>query len=196
MTTWLVIFIIAAYLLASISSAILLGKLLIKQDIRSKGSGNPGASNMLRTTGKKAAAAVLSFDMLKGALPVYAAYLYGFDSIALGMVAIGACIGHIFPLYFQFRGGKGVATALGTLIVLNISLALSVLGTWLLIFFASRISSLAAITAILVAPIYAYLLQPDLTLSVSIICLLILFKHKQNIVRLFSKQERKLRSPD
>jgi glycerol-3-phosphate acyltransferase PlsY len=193
MTTWLVFFILIAYLLGSVSSAIVVTKLFVNTDIRQQGSGNPGATNVLRVAGKKAAAVVFLFDVLKGALPVYLGFLFGLEPLGLSAIAISACIGHIFPVYFEFKGGKGVATALGALLPLNWWLALCLVTTWGLVFALSRISSLAAIFTFLLAPIYTYLFEPDYTIAVSLLCLLILARHKQNIFRLFAKQEHKLR---
>ncbi len=194
MTTWLVFFILMAYLLGSVSSAIVVTKLFVGDDIREQGSGNAGASNVMRVAGKKAAAIVFIFDVLKGAIPVYAGFLLGFTPLGLSAIAISACIGHMFPLYFQFKGGKGVATALGALFPLNLWLALCLITTWLLVFAFSRISSLAAICTFIFAPFYTYLFKPEYLLAVCFLCLLILFKHKSNILRLFVRSERKLKA--
>ena len=192
MTTWLVFFILMAYLVGSISSAIIVTKLFVNQDIRQQGSGNAGATNVLRTAGKKAATLVFVFDLLKGAVLVYSGFLFGFEPLGLSAIAISACVGHIFPIYFQFKGGKGVATALGALIPLDWWLAFGLLATWGIVFALSRISSLAAIFTFLLAPIYTYFLDPEYTIAVSLLCLLILLKHKQNFVRLFAHEENKL----
>lgn len=192
MTTWLVFFILIAYLLGSVSSAILATKFFVNKDIRQQGSGNPGATNVLRIAGKKAAALVFLFDFLKGAAPVYAGFLFGFEPLGLGTIAISACVGHIFPIYFGFKGGKGVATALGAILPLNWWLALCLVSTWALVFALSRISSLAAIFTFLLAPLFTYLFEPDYIIAVSLLCTLILSKHKSNFFRLFTKQEQTL----
>lgn len=192
MAAWVVLHIVGAYLLGSISSAVLITRLFSRDDIRTQGSGNPGATNVLRVAGKKAAAAVFLCDVMKGAVPVYLGYLFGYGPIILSVVAVSACIGHMYPIFFAFAGGKGVATALGAIMPLNGWLALCVLGTWLIIFVISRISSLAAIVTLLLAPIYTYIFKPEYTAAVAILCGLIVVKHKSNIVRLFRKQEPKL----
>jgi glycerol-3-phosphate acyltransferase PlsY len=193
MTTWVVFHIVGAYLLGSVSSAVLLTRVFLNTDIRDQGSGNPGTTNVLRTVGKKAAAGVFIFDVLKGAIPVYAGFLLGYQPLILSAIALSACIGHMYPIFFAFKGGKGVATALGAMMPLNGYLAICLLSTWLVIFAITRISSFAAITTLLFAPIYAYLFKPEYTLAVGILCALIVLKHKSNIVRLLSKKEYKIR---
>lgn len=192
MTTWVVFHIVGAYLLGSVSSAVLFTRLFLNTDIRKQGSGNPGTTNVLRTVGKTAAAAVFIFDVLKGAIPVYIGFLFGFKPLVLSAIALSACVGHMYPIFFSFKGGKGVATALGAMMPLNAYLAICLLGTWLAIFAITRISSLAAITTLLLAPIYAYLFKPEYTLAVAILCALIILKHKSNIQRLLSKNEHKI----
>ncbi|MFT6270230.1 MAG: glycerol-3-phosphate acyltransferase PlsY [Alphaproteobacteria bacterium] len=195
MTTWVVFHIIGAYLLGSISSAVLITRIFVRADIREQGSGNPGTTNVLRVAGKKAAAAVFVFDVLKGAIPVYAGFLLGYEPIILSIIAVSACIGHMYPIFFSFKGGKAVATALGAMMPLNGWLALCLLGTWIVIFAITRISSLAAIATLLLAPLYAYLFKPEYTLAVAILCGLIIVKHKSNIGRLLNKQENKIKKP-
>jgi glycerol-3-phosphate acyltransferase PlsY len=192
MTTWVVFYIVGAYLLGSVSSAVLVTRLFLNTDIREQGSGNPGTTNVLRTVGKKAAAAVFIFDVLKGAVPVYIGFLLGLQPLVLSVIALSACVGHMYPIFFAFKGGKGVATALGAIMPLNGYLALCLLGTWLTIFVITRISSVAAITTLVIAPIYAYLFKPEYTLAVAILCTLIIVKHQSNIQRLLSKKERKI----
>jgi glycerol-3-phosphate acyltransferase PlsY len=193
MTTWVVLHIVGAYLLGSISSAILVTRLLVDEDIRKQGSGNPGATNVLRLAGKKAAAAVLVFDVLKGTIPVYIGFLFGYEPMVLSIIAIGTCLGHMYPIFFSFKGGKAVATALGAIMPLNIWLALCVLSTWIIVFAITRISSIAAIATLILAPVYAYLFKPQYTLAVAILCCLIIIKHKSNIARILSKSEEKIR---
>lgn len=195
MATWVVLHIVGAYLLGSVSSAVLITRLLINKDIRSQGSGNPGATNVLRIAGKKAAAAVFAFDVLKGAIPVYLGFLLGYPPILLSIIAVSACIGHMYPIFFSFSGGKGVATALGAILPLNGWLALCILSTWLIVFAVGRISSLAAISTLLLAPAYTYFFKPEYTLAVGILSCLIIVKHKSNIILLVHKQENKLQKP-
>jgi len=147
--------IIGAYLIGSLSSAIVLCKLAGLPDPRTQGSGNPGATNVLRFGGKKLAATVLIIDVLKGVLPVIAAKLFGLDQTWVTATAFAAFIGHLYPVFFQFKGGKGVATALGGFLALSPLLAGAILLTWLTVFAVSRISSLSAIVAASLGPVYS-----------------------------------------
>ena len=186
------IMIVAAYLLGSISSAVLVCRLKGLPDPRGKGSGNPGATNVLRIGGTWAAAMVFFFDMLKGALPTYTAYLMGIDAVWLGVIAIAACLGHIYPIFFGFKGGKGVATALGAMAPIGEGLALCLMGTWLLVVLLTRYSSLAALVTALLAPIYTWWLDDRFTLPVAMLSTLIIIRHKDNIRRLLKGEESKM----
>lgn len=189
MPVLVLIYILGAYLLGSISSAVLLTRIYAHKDIREQGSGNPGATNVLRVAGKKAAGLVFVFDVLKGTTPVYLGFLAGFTPLVLSLIALSACIGHMYPIFFKFKGGKGVATALGAIIPINWLLCVLVLATWLLIFAISRVSSIAAIVTLLFAPVYTYFIKAEYTLAVALLSVLIVIKHKSNIVRLLNKQE-------
>ena len=186
------IMIVAAYLLGSISSAVLVCRLKGLPDPRGKGSGNPGATNVLRIGGTWAAAMVFFFDMLKGALPSYTAYLMGIDAVWLGVIAIAACLGHIYPIFFGFKGGKGVATALGAMAPIGEGLALCLMGTWLLVVLLTRYSSLAALVTALLAPVYTWWLDDRFTLPVAMLSTLIIIRHKDNIRRLLKGEESKM----
>ena len=186
------IMIVAAYLLGSISSAVLVCRLKGLPDPRGKGSGNPGATNVLRIGGTWAAAMVFFFDMLKGALPTYTAYLMGIDAVWLGVIAIAACLGHIYPIFFGFKGGKGVATALGAMAPIGEGLALCLMGTWLLVVLLTRYSSLAALVTALLAPVYTWWLDDRFTLPVAMLSTLIIIRHKDNIRRLLKGEESKM----
>ncbi|NOH65386.1 glycerol-3-phosphate 1-O-acyltransferase PlsY [Vibrio rotiferianus] len=182
----------AAYLLGSISSAVLMCRLLKLPDPRDVGSNNPGATNVLRIGGKGAAAAVLLCDMLKGTIPVWSGYFLGIDPIILGVVAIAACLGHMYPIFFHFKGGKGVATALGAIAPIGLDLTGLVMLTWLSVAILFRYSSLAALVTVLVTPFYAWMFKPQYTLPVAMLCCLIVLKHHQNIRRLLSGEEPKI----
>jgi glycerol-3-phosphate acyltransferase PlsY len=184
--------IIFAYLLGSISSAVLICRLLRLPDPRTQGSHNPGATNVLRIGGKKAAASVLLCDMLKGTIPVWSGYFLQIDSLLLGIVAMAACLGHMYPIFFHFKGGKGVATALGALAPIGLDLTGLVILTWLVIAVLFRYSSLAAIVTVLVAPFYTWLIKPQYTLPVAMLCCIIVLRHHQNIRRLFEGTEPKV----
>ncbi len=192
MTPLALIMIISAYLLGSISSAVLICRLLRLPDPRSVGSNNPGATNVLRIGGKKAAAAVLLCDMLKGTIPVWAGYFLKIDPLILGLVAIAACLGHMYPIFFHFKGGKGVATALGAIAPIGLDLTAMIMATWLFVAVIFRYSSLAAIVTVLLAPLYTWLVKPQYTLPVAMLCCLIILRHHQNIKRLFAGTEPKV----
>ncbi len=163
--------IIFAYLCGSISSAILVCKLAGLPDPRTHGSGNPGATNVLRIGGKLAAASVLVFDIVKGMVPVWLAYLFHVSPLYLGLTAIAACLGHIYPVFFRFRGGKGVATAFGAIAPIGWGLA---------------------IVSALIAPFYVWWFKPQFTFPVSMLSCLILLRHHDNIQRLWRGQESKI----
>lgn len=192
MTPLALIMIISAYLLGSISSAVLICRLLRLPDPRGVGSNNPGATNVLRIGGKKAAAAVLLCDMLKGTIPVWAGYFLKIDPLILGLVAIAACLGHMYPIFFHFKGGKGVATALGAIAPIGLDLTAMIMATWLFVAVIFRYSSLAAIVTVLHAPLYTWLVKPQYTLPVAMLCCLIILRHHQNIKRLFAGTEPKV----
>jgi glycerol-3-phosphate acyltransferase PlsY len=183
--------IIAGYLFGSISSAIIVCKLMRLPDPRTLGSHNPGATNVLRFGGKKAAAIVLFGDMVKGVIPVLAARLLGADTLVLGIVGFAAFIGHLYPLFFGFRGGKGVATAFGVFAALSWQVGLAVAGTWLLMAKVFKISSLAALTAAVLTPFYIWWLSGEQHwVSISIIMSAILiWRHRSNIQNLLSGKE-------
>ena len=184
--------IIFAYLCGSISSAILVCKLAGLPDPRTHGSGNPGATNVLRLGGKAAAATVLVFDVLKGMVRVWLAYLMHVTPLYLGLTAIAACLGHIYPVFFHFRGGKGVATAFGAIAPIGWDLTGLVTGTWLLTVLLSGYSSLGAIVSALIAPFYVWWFKPQFTFPVSMLSCLILLRHHDNIQRLWRGQEGKI----
>ena len=182
---------IASYLIGSISSAVIICKVLGIPDPRTQGSKNPGATNVLRLGGKKIAAFVLFFDGLKGAVPVFIGDYYGFGLIALTLTVLCAFLGHIFPVFFRFKGGKGVATYLGGLIAINLLAGLIFSLIWLLVAKVLKISSLAALIATALSPFYFYLITGDLksTTIISLISLLIFYTHRDNIKRLINKDE-------
>lgn len=192
MTPLALVMIIAAYLLGSISSAVLICRILRLSDPRKVGSNNPGATNVLRIGGKKAAASVLLCDMLKGTIPVWGAYFFDIEPIMLGVIAIAACLGHMYPIFFHFKGGKGVATALGAIAPIGWDFTAMVIGTWLAVIFAFRYSSLASLATVLLAPFYTWMIKPQYTLPVAMLCCLIVFRHHQNIKRLLEGTEPKV----
>lgn len=178
---WL--FVPLGYLLGSLSAAIITCRLMGLPDPRSDGSGNPGATNVLRLGGKKAAVATLLGDLLKGLIPVAAAQAVGAPELVVAATALAAFLGHLYPIFFRFQGGKGVATAFGAIIALMPLLAGAVLATWLLVAAISRLSSLAALVAAVLAPIYSWLLgaTPGTTALLSVLALLLVWRHRSNI---------------
>ena len=187
-----VLMIIAAYLAGSISSAILVCKLRGLPDPRLQGSGNPGATNVLRIGGASSAILVLVFDMLKGALPSYLSYKMGLDAASLGFIAVSACLGHIFPIFFGFKGGKGVATAFGAMAPIGGDLAICILATWAILVAVTRYSSVAAMASASLAPVYTWWLDERFVLPVAMLSTLILIRHKDNIGRLRVGEEAKV----
>jgi glycerol-3-phosphate acyltransferase PlsY len=179
-----------AYLLGSLSFAILLSRLAGGPDPRASGSGNPGATNMLRVAGKRLAILTLIGDLLKGLLPILLAKLLGFNLQQQAWIGLAAVIGHLYPLYFNFRGGKGVATAAGMLLGLYPPAALLAVAAWLLVFVLTRTSSLAALIATpLTLPLLAWQ-QPAALLPVCVLTGLIVWRHRSNLRDLFAGRER------
>ncbi|UBO75888.1 glycerol-3-phosphate 1-O-acyltransferase PlsY [Aeromonas rivuli] len=199
MTALTILMIILAYLGGSLSSAVLVSRTSGLPDPRDHGSHNPGATNVLRLGGRGAALLVLLLDMLKGMAPVYLSWFLGIKPIYLGFIGVAACLGHMYPLFFHFRGGKGVATALGTMLPIGLDMGAMVVVSWLLVALLSGYSSLASIVTVLLAPLFAYLLKPEYTLPVSLLSCLILIRHHENIARLLKGEEPRLwgkRGPD
>jgi glycerol-3-phosphate acyltransferase PlsY len=184
---------LGAYLIGSLSSAVILCKIAGLPDPRTQGSGNPGATNVLRMGSKKLAALVLLIDVLKGVIPVLIGRMLGFDIDILTLIAFFAFLGHLYPIFFQFKGGKGVATALGAFLALSPALAGAALLTWVVVFMISRISSLSAITAAALTPVYAiWLIETAFARwLILVIALLLLWRHRGNIQRLMAGEERK-----
>jgi len=191
------LFLIGSYLIGSLSFAILVSKFYNMNDPRTYGSKNAGATNVMRSGNKKAAVLTLSGDLLKGALVLWVAKYYfihtsnGESIVALcGILAV---IGHIYPIFFKFKGGKGVATSIGVILGINPILALLLVVTWGIIFKLSKVSSLSALIASIMSPIYAFILMGNNAYfgAVLLISFFILFTHKGNIYRLIAKEEYK-----
>ena len=190
---------IAAYLLGSVSFAILIARAYGLPDPRSHGSGNPGATNMLRTGKKSAAALTLLGDALKGYLAVilaqWVANAYNLPTYVPYLAALAAFLGHLYPVFFGFKGGKGVATALGVLLALDLRLGGLTILTWGVVFAITRVSSLSALVAATLAPVYGYYLLghgPDarfLAGILAVLSLLVLARHQSNIRKLLSGEE-------
>lgn len=202
MTT--LIFVAGAYLIGSVSFAVLMSRAFGLADPRTYGSGNPGATNVLRSGKKAAAALTLIGDAAKGWLAVFLAIRFAShdaDGLMLvALVALAVFLGHVFPIFLKFKGGKGVATALGVLLALNGWLGLAVLGTWLLVAAVFRYSSLAALVAAIAAPVFSMLIQlrPELVMTTAIMSMLLIWRHKGNIQNLMTGKESRIggKKPD
>jgi glycerol-3-phosphate acyltransferase PlsY len=188
--------IIFAYLIASISMAIIICKILDLPDPRTQGSNNPGATNVLRIGGKKAAAATLIGDGLKGFIPVALGHYLGFSAQELVLIALSAFLGHVYPIFFGFKGGKGVATFIGSLLALNYFAGLAFIATWLFVAKVLKISSLSALIATFLTPLFFYLLTKELetTYILTVICIWIFYTHRSNIKRMLSGEEGSIKS--
>ena len=190
--------IVAAYMVGSLSFAVIVSRMMGLADPRGYGSGNPGATNVLRSGNRAAAVLTLCLDALKGALPVALTMAYGarfgLGAWTVAAVGVAAFVGHLWPLFFNFKGGKGVATAAGVLLAFNPWLGLATVASWLLIAAFFRYSSLASIVAALFAPFYQLLIwgvQPVL-LAIAVMSLLLIWRHEGNIRKLLAGSESRL----
>ena len=198
-STIAVAFFVAAYLLGSVSFAVIVSKLYGLQDPRSYGSGNPGATNVLRSGHKTAAVLTLLGDAFKGWLAVWLTINLGASATLVCIAAVGVFIGHLFPIFLAFKGGKGVATAFGVLLALAPALGLATLLTWLIVAFFFRMSSLAAVAAGVFAPFYYLILagvlwpfEPAILGALILMGVLLLARHRANIVRILAGTEPKI----
>ena len=200
LSVWGLAAVAAAYLIGSLSFAVIVSKFYGLDDPRSYGSGNPGATNVLRSGRKKAAALTLLGDALKGLVAVLLARwlqsYFGLADEVVAAVAVAVLVGHMWPLFFGFKGGKGVATALGVLLALSWPVALICAAVWLVMAFGLKISSLAALTATVISPLAAMFLvqQPSWQAAIAVIAALVLLRHRSNIQNLLSGKESKIGS--
>ncbi len=194
---------VIAYLIGSISFAVVVSRVMGLDDPRSYGSGNPGATNVLRSGSKAAAILTLVGDVFKGWVAVWLAQVYayrlGFGETTIAVVALAVFLGHLYPVFFRFKGGKGVATALGVLLGLQPWLGVATLATWLIVALFFRYSSLAAIVAAIFAPIYyvfghgvAWTADSRIGTAIGLMALMLLYRHRQNISKLMAGKESKL----
>jgi len=198
-----ILFVVAAYLIGSISTAIVVCKLMGLPDPRSEGSGNPGATNVLRVGGKKAAAITLFGDTLKGFIPVFVASFFELSALGFALVGLAAFLGHLYPVFFGFKGGKGVATMLGVLFGIHWMVGLATALTWLVMAKGFKISSLSALVATLLAPLYVFLIMAlylkmnmdhvlPLVISTGVMTAILFWRHRSNIQNLISGKEGKI----
>lgn len=192
MANWLLVPL--AYLMGSVSTAVIVSRLAGLPDPREQGSKNPGATNVLRLGGKKAAAITLAGDALKGLLPLLLARYLGVQPEILAATGLAAFLGHLYPIFFGFKGGKGVATALGVLTGFSGWVGLSVLVTWVLVALISRISSLSALVAATMAPVYVwyFMRSPVLAGAALSMALLLVSRHRSNIERILKGEESRI----
>ena len=194
---------LAGYLMGSLSFAVIVSRVMGLNDPRSYGSKNPGATNVLRSGSKAAAAVTLFLDAFKGWLPVmlvrWFGTPYGLEDGTVAMVGLAAFVGHLYPVFFRFQGGKGVATALGVLLGIHWILGLAVAASWLIIAWFFRYSSLASLVAAVFAPVYyvfgdgvAWYLDKGILMAVSLMSLLLIWRHAENISRLIKGNESRL----
>jgi glycerol-3-phosphate acyltransferase PlsY len=187
--------VLMAYFIGSISAAIITCRLMGLPDPRTQGSNNPGATNVLRIGGKKAAAITLFGDMLKGLLPVLIALIFTREDTTLALVAVAAFLGHLYPVFFGFKGGKGVATAFGAILGVSWPVALAMLATWLIVAYGLKISSLSALVAAVLAPFYFWANfkwlsgSENFIIMGSFISVMLIWRHRTNIKRLIEGTE-------
>ncbi len=181
---------LCAYLIGSLSGARIARYIFNTANPLTEGSKNPGATNMYRIAGLKPAVFTFLFDTFKALIPVYGSFFLKLPPLELGIIAIAACIGHIWPIYYRLQGGKGVATAYGSMLPLGIELGLMLMFTWLIIMFKSRFSSLASITTAGLAPLYIYFIKPEYVYPAIMLCILIIIRHWPNIQRLLKGEEK------
>ncbi|WP_395141573.1 glycerol-3-phosphate 1-O-acyltransferase PlsY [Schlegelella aquatica] len=197
-TVLIVLAVVAAYLLGSLSFAVIVSRLMGLSDPRTYGSKNPGATNVLRSGNKAAAVSTLALDALKGYVPVLLVVLfgepYGLGEASAALVGLAAFVGHLFPVFFRFQGGKGVATAAGVLLALNPWLGLATLLTWIIIAGFFRYSSLASIIAAVFAPFYQLLIWGPGPVAglILVMSLLLIWRHAGNIRKLIEGKESKI----
>ena len=195
--------VVAAYLIGSLSFAVIVSRVMGLNDPRTYGSGNPGATNVLRSGSKAAAAVTLLLDAFKGWLPVVLVKWFGADfglgDNTVALVALAAFLGHLYPVFFNFKGGKGVATALGVLFGISGWLGLATALTWLIVAVFFRYSSLAALVASIFAPVYYVLCsgivwnaETPITAAIVVMAMLLIWRHRENIQRLMAGKESKL----
>lgn len=188
------ILILLAYLLGSVCTAIFVCKLFKLPDPRTVGSNNPGATNVMRIGGKVPALLTFLGDGLKGAIPTFVALYLGLGLFEVQLVMLGAILGHIFPVFFHFKGGKAVATTIGSLIAFNYLIAAAFVGVWLITFLLTRVSALGALLGAVALPVASYLVYNDVITTIPLLCitLIILSSHHSNIRRLIGGKERKI----
>ncbi|WP_102707037.1 glycerol-3-phosphate 1-O-acyltransferase PlsY [Terribacillus saccharophilus] len=187
-----VLFILLAYVIGSIPSALIVGKVGYNIDVREHGSGNLGATNTFRILGKKAGTIVLIADILKGTIATILPVLFGFDLYLL-VIGLGAVIGHVYPVFARFKGGKAVATSAGIILGVNALLFAIIIACFVIVLLVSKYVSLASMTAGVVGVVVSIFIAQDIVLTIvlGLLAIFILYKHRQNIVRIIRREEPK-----
>ncbi len=185
------ILIIVAYLFGSVITGILTCRFMGSPDPRTEGSENPGATNVLRICGKKAGIITLFGDLLKGLFPVLVGRYLGADELTLSLIAMAAFVGHLYPVFFGFKGGKGVATAFGVILGLSLPVASAMLVIWLSVYYFFKISSIAALSTALVTPLFFYYIDGSITYTVmsGLLSAMLILRHRSNIEKLIDGTE-------
>jgi len=186
-----VLFVLIAYLLGSISTAVITCTIMGLPDPRQNGSHNPGATNVYKIAGKKAAFITLMGDLLKGLIPVVIGRLLGLDALWLALIGLSAFLGHLYPLFYSFNGGKGVAIAFGVSIALDVWVGVAMLVSWLLVFKVFKLSSLSALLTATLTPLYFYSIDGSIIYTVMsiVMSILVFFKHRSNIKKIIEGRE-------
>lgn len=187
-----ILILVFAYVLGSISSAILLCRIICLVDPRNYESKNPGATNVFRIAGYRLAILVMLFDFLKGFVSIWLGFYFEISYIYVQMVALAVCLGHMYPIFFQFSGGKGVSTTFGVLSAINFNFFIVMISIWLLVLLLFRYISLASIIAVMVMPFCVWYLNSQYCFLLMLLSLLVLFRHRSNIKRLWFNQEKKI----
>lgn len=191
-TVFYILLIIFSYLLGSISGAILICKILNLKDPRNYGSKNPGATNIFRIAGYKLACGVAIFDFLKGIIPVSIGLYCNINSVYLQAIIVTVCVGHTYPIFFKFHGGKGIATAFGTIAALSFKSFLTIIIIWVSIIFLFRYVSIGSIITAIIIPIYIWFTKPQYLIGIILVSCLIILRHISNIRRLYHNQEQRI----
>lgn len=189
--TLMVLLVVFAYLLGSIATAVIACNLMGLPDPRTQGSQNPGATNVMKIGGKKAAVITLIGDLLKGLIPVLVGVALHADELTLSLIALAAFLGHLYPLFHGFKGGKGVATAFGVILGLSWPVGIAVLATWLIVYYLFKLSSLAALVSALFSPLYFYFIDGSVTFTVlaGLLSAMLILRHRSNIEKIINGTE-------
>ncbi len=189
--TLMVLLVVFAYLLGSIATAVIACNLMGLPDPRTQGSQNPGATNVMKIGGRKAAVITLIGDLLKGLIPVLLGVALNADELTLSLIALAAFLGHLYPIFHGFKGGKGVATAFGVILGLSWPVGIAVLMSWLVVYYLFKLSSLAALVTAMLTPLYFYFIDGSVTFTVlaGLLSAMLILRHRSNIEKIIDGTE-------